>query len=342
VIHNALLTVVVVAAFVATAVMFGTVSAQPRLGGLFWALAASVPFILLREFGRRFEMAHLNLGRATVLDGTVAAVQTLAILWLGASGLLSGANAFLAIGFAWAVGATLFLYSTRRSYVFSREDTRRWLAHDFSYGKWVFAARVTTHLRVALVPWMISYLLGDAATGSFAACYNISFFIAPLVLAMSNIAAPEASSSYTEHGIPGLRRFAVRTTLFAGAVTLGLSLLIIPFGDELVQYLYGSEFPPLKAAVALLCLAVVGQAVAIAPTNGLFAIRRPDVNFAGNLLGLCATICVVPYWIPTWSVVGAAGAFGIGVAAETITKTLAFWWCLGRRPPGPNPITPTR
>jgi O-antigen/teichoic acid export membrane protein len=331
IVHNGLLTVALMLGLGATAVGLCTTTGQSHLSFLFWALMGAAPFLLLREFGRRFEMAHMKIGTATLLDGTVAGVQILLLLWLAKRDQLTGPSAFLVMGLACAIGGLLFLFLTRGRYAFSRDATARWLRTNLSYGKWVFGARVTTHLRVAFIPWMISLTLDDSVTGAFAACFNIAFLIAPLVLAISNVAAPSASLSYSQHGLPGLRKFVSRTTLFAGTSTFILCMFIVLFGEHLVLYVYGRGFPPHHAAVIMLSLALVAQALQIGPTNGLFAIQRPDLNFIGNLLGLFATIVAATQWIDAWAVFGAAAALTAGVAVETAIKIALFWWAIRGR-----------
>src|SRR5579859_615810 len=49
--------------------------AEPELMTMTWALAAVMPFALVREFCRRFSFTHLQMARALTLDGAVAAAQ---------------------------------------------------------------------------------------------------------------------------------------------------------------------------------------------------------------------------------------------------------------------------
>jgi hypothetical protein len=70
----------------------------PEPTAMTWALAGAAPFALLRDFGRRLSFAHLRMGPALILDIAVAAIQLIALCWLGWTGRMSTASAYVAIG----------------------------------------------------------------------------------------------------------------------------------------------------------------------------------------------------------------------------------------------------
>ena len=62
-----------------------------------FALAIVLPFMLLWEFGRKFAIAHLNLGHALVMDVATASLQVSGIAWLVWQAELSAAGGFFAL-----------------------------------------------------------------------------------------------------------------------------------------------------------------------------------------------------------------------------------------------------
>jgi hypothetical protein len=97
-------------------------------------LAGATPFILVREFARRFEMARLDVITALLLDAAVAVVQVLTLIVLFLAGHLNGATAFLALALACAVGSLASLVKSRTHYEFSRASVvGAWT--EFRFGK---------------------------------------------------------------------------------------------------------------------------------------------------------------------------------------------------------------
>jgi len=73
--HNCQLSVLAAVALAIGAVALSAGHAVPDLVAAIWVLAGVVPFVLLREFARRFAFAHMRLGQALRLDLAVSAMQ---------------------------------------------------------------------------------------------------------------------------------------------------------------------------------------------------------------------------------------------------------------------------
>ena len=57
-----------------------------------WTLAAAIPFLLLRDFGRRLAFADLRMNSAFALDAIVVALQLMLVGGLAVTGRLSAAT----------------------------------------------------------------------------------------------------------------------------------------------------------------------------------------------------------------------------------------------------------
>ena len=135
--HCGLLSTLGVVVLAVTALILSARGSGPELMATAWMLAAVAPFALLREFGRRFAFAHLNMGRALMLDMAVAAIQLLALCWLGWTGRMSAANAYAAIGGACALTGIVWLYLARTNFVIRAHQVRATMKQSWCLGKWL-------------------------------------------------------------------------------------------------------------------------------------------------------------------------------------------------------------
>jgi O-antigen/teichoic acid export membrane protein len=326
--HNGLMGVAALLVLVAAAAVAALSSSNGDLAFVLIGLAGATPFILVREFARRFEMARLDVITALVLDGVVAVVQVLTLIVLFLSGHLNGATAFLALAVACAVGSLASLVKSRTHYEFSRARVLSAWTQNFAFGKWMFAGRAAVNLRFALIPWIVGMTVGHEATGEYAAIYNVAHLIAPFIIALGNIAAPSASVSFSDGGAIGLKKFAFSTTVFATSVALVLSVLIAVFGERLVSTAYGSGFSAEFSVIVALLIAFVSQAIAVGPTNGMLAVGRPDLIFWTNALGFVVTFASCMVLMEGWGIVGAATALALGSVISNSAKVVWFWWLM--------------
>src|SRR5204862_7602351 len=101
---STLLSAVAMCVLSVAALVLSAVVAQRGLAEMSWALAATTPFVLTREFARRFAFAHLRVFHVLVVDGAVAAVNLGLLGWLSWTGQLSALTALGATGISCAVG----------------------------------------------------------------------------------------------------------------------------------------------------------------------------------------------------------------------------------------------
>ena len=121
---SCLLSVTGVCVLSATALALSAFGAHGELTEISWVLAATMPFVLLREFARRFAFAHLKMFQALMLDGTVAALTLALLAWLGWTGQLSAVTALGALGFSCGLGAAGWSYLARREFAFGFGELR--------------------------------------------------------------------------------------------------------------------------------------------------------------------------------------------------------------------------
>ena len=102
----------------ATALAMAAFAAQPELATMAWALAAAVPFILMREFARRFAFAHFKMVQVLMVDVTVAALTVVVLGSLAWTGRLSAVTAIATVGLSCGTGTVGWLYLVRAEFAF--------------------------------------------------------------------------------------------------------------------------------------------------------------------------------------------------------------------------------
>src|ERR1700680_2955699 len=115
--QGGLLSAVAIILLAVTALGLLARGAPPEVTAMAWALAAVMPFGLLREFGRRFAFTHLQMGPALGLDSAVAVIQLSILGWLGLTGRMSAVTACGALGVSCGLAAVGSLYVARSDFV---------------------------------------------------------------------------------------------------------------------------------------------------------------------------------------------------------------------------------
>jgi O-antigen/teichoic acid export membrane protein len=296
-----------------------------QLSGMFWALAAAMPFVLLREFARQFSFAHLRVAEAFILDASVAAIQLVTLGWLGWSGRMSSTTACLALGGACALGGAAWLYYTRAQIAVRLDHTAALVKESWNLARWLFAAHVMASTQRQVAYWLLGAIVGAAATGVFAACMSVVSFANPLMLGLGNLLIPKAVLAYKEGGAESLLRETVRDALKLGAV-IGLFCIVILFaGADIMRLLYHSQaYQGQYATIVLLTLALLPYAIGFPACNGLATMERPQAIVWAGLIGVVITANLIFLLAVGWGLVGAALAVLAGSSAEAAARWIAF------------------
>src|ERR1700674_3216870 len=130
------------------------------LAAIAWTLAASIPFVLTREFARRFAFAHLRMLQALTVDVAVAALCVILLGWLGWTERLSAVTALGAIGISCAVCSIGWLYLARAEFSFRLGEIRATLKQSWVLGKWLFSSQVALQAQGYLTYWLSMVIAG--------------------------------------------------------------------------------------------------------------------------------------------------------------------------------------
>jgi O-antigen/teichoic acid export membrane protein len=324
---------------VALALLGGVLAAGdgwPGLARALWVLAATVPFLLLREAIRQLALAHLRMGEVLAIDAAVAVLQLGGLLALAWSGLLGVETVFAVSGAACALACLGWFLLARPAFrvVPGRvgSDWRR----DWPFARWMLCSYLVGSTIPYIVPWVVTLTQGAAANGLLAACTTLINLAGTYVAGVSGLVAPRAARALAQGGPAALRQ-VLRQTIVLFVVTLGpFCLLVAALGDLPATLVYGGRFSGVGAVLAVLSLHVLVNSLGMTVGCVLWVIKAPQANFAADVCVLVVTLGALLGLGGPLGVLGAALAtlagstVGLAVRAWTLarywkTLTLSSW-----------------
>jgi O-antigen/teichoic acid export membrane protein len=324
-VHQGLLSALVFVVLLAAGVFLNWRGTLPGLATMTCMLAGVIPFACLREFGRRVAFAHLNVGQALLLDGSAALLQLAGLAWLISVGTLTATTAYAVIGAACALSGAIWLYQARGIFLIRWAQVCPMMRQNWSLGKWLFAWQATAAVQAYFIHWLLAWMLGTSATGVYAACMTMVLFSNPLILGISNALAPKAAHALNNGGVVELRQVIFHTTALVGTVMAMFCLILILFGEGLMDLLYhGQQYAGHGHTVTVLALAMLATALGMPAVNGLMAVERTKTVFTIAIVSLGVSVLSVPILILRWGLVGAAYGFLAGNVVGTVTRWMIF------------------
>ena len=309
----------------AAALALSAFGAPRESAAITWALAGTIPFVLLREFARRFAFAHLKMFQALMVDVVVAALNIVLLGWLGWTGRLSAVTAFVAVGISCAIGAIGWLCLARGEFAFRLGQVRATLKQSWVLGKWLFSGQLALQTQGYMTYWLSMLIAGAAATGIYAACTSIVAFANPLLFGFFNILTPKSVRALRIEGGAGLRRQAAGDALLLAAVMILFCVLVLVAGEDVMEFLYpGAEYKGNGHILTVLAFASLAAAIGAPASIALASAERAragaSVTAATAILNL-----ILVWWLMTnWGLLGAAYALLIAEVVGNLGRWIAF------------------
>ena len=298
---------------------------KPILEAAVWVLAAMAPFILLREFGREFAFAHLQMSKVLLLDLGVAAAQVVILGSLAWSDLLSPATALMGIGAACGVVGLVWIYLDRKRFLVRANGLFETMRHSWRLGRWILANQLTLVAQVNLSYWLAFAIAGTSATGIYAACMCVASLANPLVLGLSNLMFAQATLAFKDGGYAKLRHDAFQETLLLGVTMTVFCLVIVFAGEEVLQLFFSQKaYGGHSDILVALALWQLVHAIGIPPSNALAAMERVRINFYTGLAATCIAVVFIGLLMVVWGLLGAAIGLLIGSAARSAMRWVVF------------------
>lgn len=317
---------------IAGMLMFGAAAVTLSLLEAGWAsaplaamLAGVVPFILLREFARRFAFAHLRTFDAFMLDTSVAALNLALLGYLGWSGQLSALTALLSLGAACGLGGLGWLYLMRRQFAVRWGRLPENLRQSWRLGKWLLSGQLAVQAQGYATLWLSLVIGGATATGIYAAGMSIVSIANPLLFGFYNILTPRSVRALGRLGPTGLRRQAAGDALLLVLLMTPFCLLIYMFGADLQRLLYpGIADTADTHLLTVLALASLAGAVGVPAAVALSSAERTRAAARVRIAAAALNIALVAVLMARFGLLGAA----YGMLAAELTGSVACWLAL--------------
>ena len=305
------------------------------LAPVLYVLSAAIPFYVLREFARQVSFAHLNSITALRLDLCAGTLQIVCIATLAAVGLLSAVTAYLTIGAANAGVALTWLILSRNDFMVQRNQIFPVIRRNLSFGGWILAGRIVSLLNSdILVLWLMAFVLGNKATGIFAACMTVVHLSNPFVLGMGQVLTPRVAQAFADNGLREVQRVARKATLFMGLALSGFCIGAFLFGDEALRIFYGSQYDGNSHTITVLSVSILASALSMPAASSLLVLERPDVSLKASATGLLLTMTVASVLVFPLGVLGVAWGLLCGQIGASAVRWIVFRRMAVNRPPG--------
>jgi O-antigen/teichoic acid export membrane protein len=296
------------------------------LSDIVFIISIFIPFILLKEYIRRYLLAHLRFKIVAYIDVLIFIAQISGLILLNSQELLSAKRAFLIIGLASACPSLIFLIFEREKFSPNLKYLLKDLTKNWSFGKWIFSTGIVYLLTRHIYPWLLAFFHGTIATGTFAAYLGISNAANPALIGIRNFLEPKASHTYASRGHEELVFILRKTTYLIALILIIFCVFLFVFGGKAVAIIFGAKYSGGGLVVSILGLSILFSAsgIAMGVTVGLWALQRPYMNFYASLLTLTVTITFGLWLVKSFGPLGAALALLVGNSIASLARAIFF------------------
>jgi O-antigen/teichoic acid export membrane protein len=281
---------------------------------------------LFREGIRRFSFARLRSSVALAVDVAVCVVQLGSLLALWNLGRLTVPSAFVVMGLASGLAGCGWLLSRPGWPLVARDNLRVHWRENWAFSRWTVLSYLTVDTIPFLMPWLIGFAAGAAATGLYGGCATLVGVTNILVHGAGNYMRPKAAHAFAADGVAALRNVLLLT---GGVFVTVFGLLCLGFlatGDLLAVFVFGPEFRGTGWLLTLLAANVVVGSLGYVAGSGLWALGQPRASMMADACMLVATLVSAFLLIGPYGPVGAALAALIGTTIGTALKILTVHW----------------
>jgi len=322
--HQFILTAALSAALaIGTAVPAWAGAAESRVAVGF-VVAATMPFLLVREFTRHYSYAHLRIAPVVLTDILVLVLQLGGLVLLSFLASMTVFRAYLVIGGASALASWAWWRLARPNWKWNAARAIEDWRTNWRFGRWALASQIAGRATVWIAPWLLALWHGERATGIFAACATLVNLAGMFVTGVGNYLTPRAVAALAESGTRELVRILRRVAVLYGIVLGGFVVAMIVFGDVLVSAVYGPTYAGNGTVIGVLAVGMLITSFGIVVGNGLWALDRPRPNFAADIASLAGSACLLPWAVSERGVAGVAWSLLAGTVLGTAVRAWAF------------------
>ena len=322
--HQLITSLAAVACFLGLSVLLSLGFGPARLRPAAWVLLGVIPFLLLREYARRFTFAHLALATAITIDVVVAVLQLGTLLVLRQLGLLSAAAVYGAMGGGLRRRLPVLVVVRPPADAFLAAGFCADWRRNWSFGKWALMSQLTG-LAFYVLPWMLAAVHGEAETGELAACSTLVGLSNLFVMGLNNFLMPKAARAFASGGPHALvRRAAQGHALRRGRARRTVRGRLLrrqsPGGDRLREPICRHRTVDHRCSPWPRSPMRMGLTASI----GLWAMDRPAASIAGDVVQLVVTLGVALWLVFPLGAMGIAIAMVVGRTAGAAVRWLTI------------------
>ena len=285
-------------------------------------LAAVTPFVMFREFARRYSFANMLIHQALALDVAVSIILLISVLGLAFTNQLSAITCLAALGFSCAISSGVWLFVKRRAFKRKPSVTYRTICQSWVIGKWLLFGQMARQVQGYAAHWITLLIGGAVATGLYSAYLSIVALANPFLFGFFNVLTPKFVRTLNERGPAALRRQACLDTLVVIAIMGSFALLISLFGELLMTTIFPGEEYARNARV----LTVLAFAHALGAIGGTAIIGLTTVEKTRAVAGLALLTALLGSSL-VWILMSTGGleaaAYGI-LITECIASALTW------------------
>jgi O-antigen/teichoic acid export membrane protein len=293
------------------------------------AFAVVAPLWLLREFGRRYLFAHLQVLHVLAMSIAAVTTQIVSLCLLAYLGRLSTTTALFAMGLGSGIAGFGWLWFSRNAFQFDRNRSGYFLRKNWVLGRWILASQTTSVISTNVMPWLIAFWLGPTATGIFAACDSIIRFGNPIIISVTNVLTPRASIGFHDGGKPALRRIVRQTSALLGLILFAFWMLLLFAGKPILTLSFGPEYAAYSATLAVLGLNQLWTRIALAPGQALLLLERANIILLAEISAFATSLAAASVLIPRYGILGAAFSLLAGNLPYTTITVGAYFVVMG-------------
>jgi O-antigen/teichoic acid export membrane protein len=322
------LSIVAAVGFVIAAYIVSGTAGINGFANVLFALAVTSIFILMRDFMRFVLLSQLRVW-ASLLMGLTASVATVGLLfWAYSGGKLTVSLGYLIMGVGSGVSALPILLKEKKQIAFTIKRLREHLSDNWRFGKWLVAQAVVDFAVVRLYPWALMLFIDSSATAVYGVCIIFAGALNPLLMGLHRYLGPRAAHVVCHRRTQIHHEIYYWMLLIVGPL-LAVLLLAFFFGEWAIVRIYGDKFAGLGNVFTIYLLSYVILIEGIVVGAGTNALRRPDISFWAQIVGLAVTVTVGLFLVYRFGPLGAV----IGVC---LSRAVTVFWhfmqfqCLGK------------
>jgi O-antigen/teichoic acid export membrane protein len=309
----------------AGALTLAVVTTEAAFAALTVMLAAVMPFVVLREFARRYALAQLRMRVVLALDIAAAALQIVALGALAMFNATNAVTACAALGLSCVAPALVWRVAARKDLGWRVHRIRQSAARSWALGKWLILGQLTVQVQSYVVYWLAIFIAGAAMTGVYAACVSIIGFANPVVFGVGNVLTPKLARAWQRGGGAGVRREAQKNALLLGILVAIFCALVAVAGESVMYFLFpGDEYRGHGAVLSVLALALLATAIGMPASNALASMERPRAIVVVGGLGAAATVVLTAIFMSGFGLIGAAYGYLAGCMIGAAGRWVAF------------------